>query len=134
MMSALRYTRPLLAASAVVGVLSVPAVPSASGSAARPVAAAASTCKISGKEESLGPTYVTSVGVSGGASCRQAERLVRAFYRCRIKQGGVAGHCSGVEGFRCTENRYAKIAVQYDSHVLCTHGRERIRHDYTQFT
>jgi hypothetical protein len=134
MMSALRYTRPLLAASAVVGVLSVAAVPGASGSAARPVAAAASTCNISGKEESLGPTYVTYVGVSGGASCRQAERLVRAFYRCRVKHGGVAGRCSGVEGFRCSENRYAKIAVQYDSHVLCTRGRERIRHDYTQFT
>jgi hypothetical protein len=134
MMSALRYTRPLLAASAVVGVLSVSGVPSASGSAAQPVAAAASTCNISGKEESLGPTYVTYVGVSGGASCRQAERLVRAFYRCRVKHGGVVGHCSGVEGFRCTENRYAKITVQYDSHVLCTHGRERIRHDYTQFT
>ena len=134
MMSALRYTRPLLAASAVVGVLSVSAVPSASVSAAQPVAAAASTCKISGKEESLGPTYVTYLGVSGGASCRQGERLVRAFYRCRVKHGGVAGRCSGVEGFRCTENRYAKIAVQYDSHVLCTHGRERIRHDYTQFT
>jgi hypothetical protein len=134
MMSALRYTRPLFAASAVVGVLSVSAVPSASVSAAQPVAAAASTCKISGKEESLGPTYVTYLGVSGGASCRQGERLVRAFYRCRIKHGGAAGRCSGVEGFRCTENRYAKIAVQYDSHVLCTHGRERIRHDYTQFT
>jgi len=89
---------------------------------------------ISGKEESLGPTYVTYVGVSGGASCRQAERLVRAFYRCRVKHGGVAGHCSGVEGFRCTENRFAKITVQYDSRVSCTHGRERIRHDYTQFT
>jgi len=134
MMSALRYTGPLLAASAVVGLLSVSAVPGASGSAAQPVAAAASTCNISGKEESLGPTYVTYVGVSGGASCRQAERLVRAFYRCRVKHGGVAGRCSGVEGFRCSENRYAKIAVQYDSHVLCTRGRERIRHDYTQFT
>lgn len=133
-MSALRYTRPLLAASAVVGVLSVSAGPSASGSTAHPEAAAASTCKITGKEESLGPTYVTYLGVSGGASCRQGERLVRAFYRCRVKHGGVAGRCSGVEGFRCTENRYAKIAVQYDSHVQCTRGRERIRHDYTQFT
>jgi hypothetical protein len=134
MMSALRCTRPLLVASAVAGALSVSAVQSASGSAARPTAAAASACNISGKEQSLGPTYVTYVGASGGASCRQAERLVRAFYRCRVKHGGVAGHCSGVEGFRCSENRYAKIAVQYDSHVLCTRGRERIRHDYTQFT
>jgi hypothetical protein len=124
----------LLVAGAVAGALSVSAVQSASGSAARPTAGAASACNISGKEQSLGPTYVTYVGISGGASCRQAQRLVRAFYHCRVKHGGVSGHCSGVEGFRCSENRYATIAVQYASHVLCTRGRERIRHDYTQFT
>ena len=133
-MPALRWTRPLLLTSAVLGALSVGGAHSAISSAAQPVAAAASSCNISGKEESLGPTYVTYIGVSGGASCKQAERLVRAFYKCRVKHGGVAGHCSGVEGFHCTEDRYATIAVQYDSHVSCTRGRERIRHDYTQFT
>lgn len=133
-MSAFRCTRALLVASAVAGALSVAGAGSAISAAAQPLAGAASTCKISGKEQSLGPTYVTHIGVSGGASCRQGERLVRAFYRCRVKHGGVAGHCGGVEGFRCSENRYATIAVQYDSHVLCTRGRERIRHDYTQFT
>jgi len=133
-MSALRWMRPLLLAGAVAGALTVAGGGSAISAAAQPTARAASSCKISGKEESLGPTYVTYIGVSGGASCKQAERLVRAFYRCRVKHGGVAGHCSGVEGFRCSENRYATIAVQYDSHVLCTRGRERIRHDYTQFT
>ena len=133
-MPALRWTRPLLLAGAVLGALSVGGAQSAISSAAQPVAAAASSCNISGKEESLGPTYVTYIGVSGGASCKQAERLVRAFYKCRVKHGGVAGHCSGVEGFHCSEDRYATIAVQYDSHVSCTRGRERIRHDYTQFT
>jgi hypothetical protein len=133
-MSALRWMRPLLLTGAVAGALATAAGPSAIAAAGQPAARAASSCRISGQEESLGPTYVTYVGVSGGASCKQAEKLVRAFYRCRVKHGGVTGRCSGVEGFRCTENRYAKIAVQYDSHVQCTRGRERIRHDYTQFT
>jgi hypothetical protein len=133
-MSALRWMRPLLLTGAALGALLVAGAPSAVSAAAQPTARAASSCNISGKEESLGPTYVTYIGVSGGASCKQAEKLVRAFYKCRVKHGGVAGHCSGVEGFRCTEDRYATIAVQYDSHVLCTRGRERIRHDYTQFT
>jgi hypothetical protein len=101
---------------------------------AGPVARAASGCNIRGREQSLGPTYVTYVGVSGGASCAQAQRLVRSYYRCRIKHGGVKGTCGGVEGFRCTENRYAAIAVQFNAHVYCSRGRERIRHDYTQFT
>jgi hypothetical protein len=106
----------------------------ARGDAAGPLARAAGSCNIRGHEQSLGPTYVTYIGVSGGASCAQAGRLVRAYYRCRIKHGGVKGHCGGVEGFRCTENRYAAIAVQYNAHVSCTRGRERIHHDYTQFT
>ncbi len=133
-MSASRWMRALLVSGAVAGALSAVGVPGAVSYAAQPLAGAASTCNISGLEESLGPTYVTYLGVSGGASCRQGEKLVRAFYKCRVKHGGVAGHCSGVEGFHCSEDRYAKIAVQYDSHVLCTRGRERIRHDYTQFT
>jgi hypothetical protein len=125
----------LLVAIALAGPLSLLATCNALGSADQHVARAASTCNISGEEESLGPTYVTYLGVSGGATCKQGKRLVRAFYRCRVKHGsGVSGHCSGVEGFRCTEDRYATIAVQYDSHVLCTRGGERIRHDYTQFT
>ena len=133
-MSALRWMRPLLLTGAAAGALALACGGNAISAVAQPAAEAASGCNISGKEESLGPTYVTYIGVSGGASCKQAEKLVRAFYRCRVKHGGVTGRCSGVEGFRCSEDRYAKIAVQYDSHVLCTRGRERIRHDYTQFT
>jgi hypothetical protein len=133
-MFASRWMRALLVSGAAAGALSVAGAQGAISYAAQPLASAAATCKISGLEESLGPTYVTYLGVSGGASCKQGEKLVRAFYKCRVKHGGVAGHCNGVEGFHCTEDRYAKIAVQYDSHVSCTRGRERIRHDYTQFT
>ena len=91
------------------------------------------------RRRGLGPTYVTYIGVSGGASCTQAKKLVRSYYQCRVKHGGKfdegkLGHCSGVEGFHCTESRYGVIKVQYDASVTCARGRETVRHNYTQFT
>ncbi len=131
-MAVTQIARGALLTAALLGLLTLAAVGAASSSGA-PLARAAGSCNISGRQQSLGPTYVTYVGVSG-TSCSRALRLVKSFYRCRLSHGGVKGHCSSVEGFRCSENRFAAISVQYDSHVLCTRGRERIRHDYTQFT
>jgi hypothetical protein len=126
-----RFAMVALSVAVVAGM----ALPSLGSAAAAPqLAHAAGTCRIAGQEQRLGPTYVTYVGVSGGASCSQALRLVKAYYHCRLKHGGVSGRCSGVEGFRCSETRYASIAVQYDSRVLCTRGSQRVRHNYTQFT
>ncbi len=99
-----------------------------------PIAHSASACHIKGKEQSLGPTYVTYVGVSGGASCGFALHLVKTYDHCRLKHGGVKGTCSGVDGFRCREHRYAKISVQYNASVTCTRGHEVVFHKYTQFT
>jgi hypothetical protein len=99
-----------------------------------PRAHTASSCRIKGKEQSLGPTYVTYVEVRGGASCAFALHLVKAYDQCRLKHGGIKGTCSGVDGFRCSEKRYAKIVVQYDASVTCTRGQERVFHKYTQFT
>ncbi len=107
----------------------------AGASYAQPSASAASSCHISAAQgEALGPTYVTYIGVSGGASCTQAKRLVHSYYQCRVKHGGVSGHCGGVEGFHCSEHRYGVIKVQYDASVTCTRGSETVRHNYTQFT
>jgi hypothetical protein len=97
-------------------------------------ARAASGCRLAGKEQKLGPTYVTALSVSGGASCRQALTLVRAYYHCRTRHGGVRGHCGSVEGFRCTEHRFLVIKVQFNAKVTCTRGRETVRHEFTQFT
>ncbi len=104
------------------------------GASAAPRARTASVCNIKGKEESLGPTYVTYLEVRGGASCGFALHLVRSYYQCRVKHGGIQGYCSGVDGFRCSEKRYLKIKVQYDASVTCTRGSERVFHKYTQFT
>ncbi len=134
-MSVLRFGAMVGMTAAIAAPLAMPVGGLAQTAPGNAQARAAGTCKIAGREESLGPTYVTYVGVSGGASCSQALRLVRSFYRCRVKHGGVSGHCNSlVEGFRCTEDRFAAITVQYDSRVDCTRGRERVRHDYTQFT
>jgi hypothetical protein len=128
-----RFAPVAVSMAMLAGLMAVPSLGSA-GAAAPQRARAAGTCRIAGREQSLGPTYVTYVGVSGGASCTQALRLVRSFYHCRLAHGGVRGRCASVEGFRCSESRYASIAVQFDSRVLCTRGSERVRHNYTQFT
>jgi hypothetical protein len=131
----MEISRARISLVCAVGLLALALAPATRPSAASPLARAASSCHISASQgEALGPTYVTYIGVAGGASCSQAMRLVRSFYACRVKHGGVKGHCSGVEGFRCSERRYGVIRVQYDATVSCTRGRESIRHNYTQFT
>jgi hypothetical protein len=101
---------------------------------ARAPASAAGACNISGKQENQGPTYLTSLSVSGGASCATGLSVVRAYYRCRVHAGGVKGYCrSSVLGYRCSEKRMG-ISIQFDSSVTCTRGRLRVYHTYTQDT
>ena len=130
-------TRPrtLLAFTCTAVVIALSGLPSATDAGARQVRARiAGTCKLKGQERKLGPTYVTYISVGGGASCGQAFTLIRNYYHCRLKHGGHAGHCSGVEGFRCSEHRFLVIKVQFNARVTCTRGRETIRHEFTQFT
>jgi hypothetical protein len=134
MRSAARYSKLVSVALVACGVLSLSASGSSLGSPARARAEIASNCSLKGHEQSLGPTYVTALSVSGGASCSQGLKLVHSYYRCRTAHGGVKGYCSGVEGFRCSEARFAKIVVQFDARVTCTRGREVVKHQFTQFT
>jgi hypothetical protein len=105
-----------------------------SGSDDGPTASAAARCSLSAREQrNLGPTYVTALSVSG-TSCATGERVVRAYYRCRIRHGGRRGRCtSRVLGYRCTETR-TSIATQFDARVRCRNGGARVNHSYTQFT
>ena len=127
---AVRALVPLILTSSALIVATSP-ISSAQGRSA--VAHLARSCSLHGREQSLGPTYVTRVSVSG-VSCHDAYGLVHAYYRCRVHHGGVTGHCGGVDGFRCSEHRYAKIPTQYEASVTCTRGREAVKHNYTQFT
>jgi hypothetical protein len=131
----MRHSRQIPAVLAIAAALAgLSLAGGATAARVKPRAHTASVCNIKGKEQSLGPTYVTYVEVRGGASCSFALHLVKSYYQCRVKHGGVKGICSGVDGFRCKENRYAKIVVQYDASVACTRGSERVFHKYTQFT
>lgn len=97
-----------------------------------PASASASSCKL-GSGQGLGPSYVTSLTVSG-TSCTSGKRLVRAYYRCRKAAGGVKGRCTKpVLGYRCRETRHG-IAIQFDARVTCTAGKRKVVHTYTQNT
>lgn len=98
-----------------------------------PLATAAAKCSVKSKERKLGPTYVTALSTTG-VSCKTGERVVRAYYRCRVRHGGKKGRCtSRVEGYRCTETRES-IPTQFDAKVRCRKGDARVNHSYTQFT
>jgi len=127
-----RIARVLLPAAAAATLLLAPA---ASAHRRAPTGRASASCQITGLEANLGPTYVSFVQAGGSAGCSQALRLITSYYRCRVRNGGVAGYCTAaVEGFRCEEDRYSVVTVQYDAHVLCTKGRARVRYGYTQIT
>ena len=99
-----------------------------------PDATAARGCILPRGGRGLGPTYVRSLRVSG-TSCRIGVRVVKAYYRCRIENGGRRGRCrSRVLGFRCNERRGASIPTQFDARAICEKGRARVDHRYTQFT
>ena len=96
-------------------------------------AASAATCRLSTKEQrGLGPTYVTSLSTSR-VSCTAAKRLVRAYHRCRFRNGGKDGRCSSTSGYRCSERR-SGIKTQFNGNVTCRDGSRTIKHRYTQFT
>jgi hypothetical protein len=129
-----RRVSSALGRALTVALLAVSGAWAAAPAIARPPASVAGACNISGKQENQGPTYLTSLSVSGGASCATGLSVVRAYYRCRVHAGGAKGYCrSSVLGYRCSERRMG-ISIQFDSSVTCTRGRLRVYHTYTQDT
>lgn len=128
--------RRQLRALAVTSLLAVSGATVASEPAfasAGPVATASKACSIRGKESKLGPSYVTSLSVTG-VSCGEGEKVVKAYYACRVKGGGVRGRCvKKVRNFACREQR-SGIATQFDASVTCTKRGATVRHRYTQNT
>jgi hypothetical protein len=106
----------------------------AAGTAQAPEAAAAGTCRVPADGHGWGPTYVLSLSVRK-ATCTTGKAVVKAYYRCRVANGGADGTCTKrVLGFRCTEKRLGQIKTQFDAKVTCTKGSARVDHAYTQFT
>ena len=105
-----------------------------SGSAETSAQAAVSltSCNISGKQKSLGASYVTSLKVAG-VTCAKGETTIKAYHACRkAKGGGVCGSPGG--GFSCKEGKRAKVpGVQYSATVKCRKGAsKRVKSSYTQ--
>ena len=100
-----------------------------SASATAPSATASKGCSI-GDSRGYGTTYVTKISVSG-TSCRAARSLIRAYHACRP---GKSGKCRSVKGYSCSEHRFNKGRISYDSNVTCRKGGKTVKHTYTQFT
>lgn len=99
-------------------------------------ASAATNCKLSQKEQrnGLGPTYTTSLTVSG-TSCANGKKVAKAFYKCRVAAGGKKGRCSKkVSGYRCSERRRAEIATQFSATASCKKSKATVKFAYTQYT
>ena len=112
----------------------------AQSGAASPIAHAASfsPCDISGKQQDLGASYVTSLNVQG-VSCTKAEKVITAYHQCRHQSGGPAGNCSKmVLGFKCKDGKRTGVPnVQYDTTAKCrkaSDSSKRIKSAYTQNT
>jgi hypothetical protein len=104
-----------------------------SGGNGTTTAAALTHCNINGKQRNLGASYVTSIEVAT-VSCDQAEKVIVAYHRCRLSNGGAGGTCkSAVVGFTCTEGARQEVpGVQYYASVDCRKGGAEIKSAYTQ--
>jgi hypothetical protein len=103
------------------------------GAQATEVAHKTTKCSISKVWHKLGPSYVEELSVSG-TSCSGAESLVKAYNSCRLKAGGLKGHCTAkVDGFKCTERRQAS-PDQFIAVTTCTKSRAAVDFIYSEDT
>lgn len=123
----LRRTSLLVAAATVAALAALPAGAQAAD------AVASKSCSLSGKTRSLGPTYTTALSVKR-VKCSKGESLVKAYYKCRKRNGGKKGRCGGVSGYSCSERRYNVIPTQFSATATCKKGKKKVVHKYTQFT
>jgi hypothetical protein len=98
---------------------------------AQPIARAASRCSLVGKYQKLGPTYAEQLSVSH-TNCTTGVNVIKAYNQCRLKAGGLKGHCHGkVLGFSCTEKRYPG-PIQFIGKAKCTSGRKLVTFTYSE--
>jgi len=108
------------------------AVPASAPATSGPQAGASRGCNISGQQDKLGTTYVTSLRVSG-TTCPNGKKVVRAYHACRHRNGGAGGRCrSRVFGYACSERRLSQSKVQYDARARCKKSGREIFQVYTQ--
>jgi len=98
-----------------------------------PVATAARTCSVDGIWRKLGASYVMNLRTRR-VSCPDARSFSRLYHCCRRRNGGRDGRCPRINRFRCTERRFNRIDISYDSNVRCVRGGQVISQTYTQLT
>jgi hypothetical protein len=95
-----------------------------------------SACDISGQQQNLGASYVTSLKVQF-ITCARGEKVIKAYHQCRHQSGGAAGNCSGtVLGFSCKDGKRTGVPnVQYNATAKChkvNNSAKRVKSSYTQ--
>ncbi len=92
-------------------------------------------CKAPTSPAGLKGGYFTELRATK-VSCVSARKLVKAYYNCRRKRGGIRGSCHNrtVNGLKCRESRPAKLQLdtQINARVTCTKGSKKVRHSYQQ--
>ena len=119
------------------GILIVSSVAAAAMLALAPSAAATksprSACDISGQEQDLGASYVTSLRARN-TSCGKAIKVTIAYNECRKANGGPGSrNCPGkASGFSCSTNVVAESSAQFDAKFSCHRGDKKVKGTYTQ--
>lgn len=115
----------------LAGTVGAPGAGAGGASSEASAAQSLTACDISGKEKSLGASYVTSVKVAG-VSCAKGIKVVKAYHACRKDKGGVCG--SPGLGFSCKEGKRQTVpGVQYSTTMKCRKGAStRVKSSYTQ--
>lgn len=92
-----------------------------------------SACDISGQEQSLGASYVTSLKVRN-TSCGKGVKVVIAYNACRKANGGAnSRNCPGTaKGFRCVTKVLAESPAQFNAKFDCRRGDKQVKGTYTQ--
>ena len=123
--------RPIVRAATLALLLILATLVSSTSAQAgsEPSAKAAQTCSVP-KYPGLG--YFTTLSVSG-TSCGTGDKLIFAYYRCRLAHG-KAGTChTSVLGFSCREQRNS-IPTEIEARVTCRKGSATVVHTYQQDT
>lgn len=119
----------LVAAALVLGAAA--AIPA--GASSDDPAGKGASCKISGQERDLGPSYMNELKARN-VSCRYAKEFAVDYYKCRKQNGGRDGHCRKLHRFRCHERRETAPA-QFSAKARCVRGDdEKIVQEYSQNT
>jgi hypothetical protein len=106
---------------------------SASATEATAGKAAQRSCDITGKQRSLGASYVTSLKVIG-VSCRKGKKVTKEYHQCRKGKGGKGSKAGcTIRGFGCKTKVLQEVqGVQFNGKMVCKKGAKRVISKYVQ--